>query len=121
MATADDTGLATLQAESNVGLNRIVEGNVIHLTDENVLIDVGFKSEGVIPLSEWEEGEELPQAGDTVKVLIEELEDGSTQMDDPFSMISLSKRKAEKILAWQEMMKTVEEGQVVTGTVTRKI
>ena len=36
-------------------------------------------------------------------------------------MISLSKRKAEKILAWQEMMKTIEEGQVVTGTCTRKI
>ncbi len=42
-------------------------------------------------------------------------------LDDPFGMISLSKRKAEKILAWQEMMKTIQEGQVVTGTCTRKI
>ena len=41
--------------------------------------------------------------------------------DDPHGMVWLSKRKAEKILQWEKMMKTVQEGQVVTGTVTRKI
>jgi len=86
-----------------------------------VLVDVGFKSEGTIPLSEWEEEEEKPEVGTTIKVLVEEVEDATGTTEDPYGMISLSKRKAEKIIAWQEMMKTIEEGQVVTGTCTRKI
>ncbi len=121
MAGADETGLATLEAEHDIGLNKIVEGRVIRVSDEFVLVDVGFKSEGVISLREWEDEDELPQVGDTFQVLVEDLEDNAGKADDPYGMITLSKRKAEKIIAWTEMMKTVEEGQVVTGTVTRKI
>ena len=121
MSGDSDTSLATMEAQAPVNLNEILEGRVIRVNDEDVLIDVGFKSEGVISLTEWGEEEEKPVTGDLIKVLVEELEDGTTIKDDPFSMISLSKRKAEKIIAWQEMMKTVEEGQIVTGTVTRKI
>ncbi len=119
VAVADETDFASGDPDAVIDLNKIVEGKIIRVSDDNVLIDVGFKSEGVIPLDEWEEDEEPPKAGDSVKVLIEELDDG--RADDPYGMITLSKRKAEKILAWQEMMKTVEEGQVVTGAVTRKI
>ena len=121
MSGDSDTSLATMAAQAPVNLNEILEGRVIRVNDGDVLIDVGFKSEGVISLTEWGEEEEKPVTGDLIKVLVEELEDGTTIKDDPFSMISLSKRKAEKIIAWQEMMKTVEEGQIVTGTVTRKI
>ncbi len=121
MAGADETGLATLEAEHDIGLNKIVEGRVIRVSDEFVLVDVGFKSEGVISLREWEDEDELPKEGDTFQVLVEDLEDSTGKVDDPYGMITLSKRKAEKIIAWTEMMKTVEEGQVVTGTVTRKI
>ena len=94
---------------------------MIRVDDDRVLVDVGFKSEGTIPLSEWEEEEEKPEVGTTIKVLVEEVEDATGTTEDPYGMISLSKRKAEKIIAWQEMMKTIEEGQVVTGTCTRKI
>ena len=45
-------------------VNNIVEGRVVRMDDEAVLVDVGFKSEGTIPLNEWEEGEEPPQIGD---------------------------------------------------------
>ena len=119
VSVAYDESLDTAQSDEIIDLNKIVEGRVIRVGDGNVLIDVGFKSEGVIPANEWEEGDKPPQPGDIVQVLVEELDDGSS--DDPYGMITLSKRKAEKIIAWQEMMKTVEEGQVVTGTVTRKI
>ena len=119
VAVADETDFITGDPDAIIDLNRIVEGKIIRVSDGNVLIDVGFKSEGVIPLDEWEEEEEQPEPGQTVKVLVEELDDG--RADDPYGMITLSKRKAEKIIAWQEMMKTVEEGQVVTGAVTRKI
>jgi small subunit ribosomal protein S1 len=121
MSGADTEGLKAMEAESDIDLNKIVEGTVIRINDDNVLIDVGFKSEGVISLQEWEEDEEQPKPGDTFQVLVEDLEDNMGRADDPYGMITLSKRKAEKIIAWTEMMKTVEEGQVVTGTVTRKI
>ncbi len=120
MAGVDNGGLATIEADQEIDLNKIVDGKVIRISDENVLVDVGFKSEGVIPLDDWEE-DEPPSVGDVIKVLVEDLEDNTGRADDPYGMITLSKRKAEKIIAWQEMMKTVEEGQVVTGEVTRKI
>ncbi len=104
-----------------VDINRIVEGRIIRVDDEAVLIDVGFKSEGTIPRDEWDEHEPPPEVGQDIQVLVEDLEDDMGQTDDPYGMISLSKRKAEKILTWQEMMKKVQEGEVVTGQVTRKI
>jgi small subunit ribosomal protein S1 len=58
--------------------------------------------------------------GDTIRVLVEDLEDMGPQQDDR-GMIVLSKRKAEKIEKWLKVMETVKEGDVVTGTVTRKI
>ena len=121
MSGVDDQGIATIEAEAGIELNKIVDGRIVRVSDDAVLVDVGFKSEGIIGLDEWEGEEERPEVGQTVKVLVEEVEDGFGGAEDPFGMISLSKRKAEKILTWQDMMKTVEEGQVVTGQVTRKI
>jgi small subunit ribosomal protein S1 len=118
---AEETGLSTIESDLDVDLNSIVEGRVIRIDEDRVLVDVGFKSEGTIPLSEWEEEEQTPQIGERIKVLVEDVEDTTGGGGDPYGMISLSKRKAEKILAWQEMMKTIKEGQVVTGTCTRKI
>ena len=121
LLSAEETGLSSIESDADVDVNSIIDGRIIRIDDDRVLVDVGFKSEGTIPLSEWEEEEEQPAVGSTIKVLVEEVEDASGGTDDPYGMISLSKRKAEKILAWQEMMKTIEEGQVVTGTCIRKI
>ena len=117
----DGTVLGTMEGEASFDVNSIVVGRIIRIDDDIVLVDVGFKSEGSIPRSEWDEDEEPPVVGQTFQVLIEDLEDEFGRADDPHGMVSLSKRKAAKIIAWQEMMKTVHEGQVVTGTVTRKI
>lgn len=100
---------------------KIVDGRIVEINDEWALIDVGFKSEGTVSLDEWGADEDQPKIGETVVVLIEEMEDELGAADDPYGMISLSKRKAEKILEWEELMKTISEGQVVTGTVIRKI
>ena len=121
MASADEVDLATtIETEVAGEVNSIVEGRVIRVDDGSVLVDVGFKSEGRIPLTEWEEEEDPPHVGDVLKVLIEDVEDG-TGFVESYDMVQLSKRKAEKILAWQDMMKTVHEGQVVTGKCIRKI
>ena len=104
-----------------VSVNQIVQGSIIRVEGDFVLVDVGYKSEGIILRSEWEESEPPPRPGQTLKVLIEEVEDVAGPVDDVRGMISLSKRKAEKIEAWMKVMETVHEGDVVTGLVTRKI
>ncbi len=101
--------------------NKIIEGRVLRIEGDNVLVDVGYKSEGTIALAEWEEGEDPPQVGQRLKVLIEEVEDLQGGMTESGGMITLSKRKAEKIEAWLKVMETVHENDVVTGVVTRKI
>src|SRR3972149_4741370 len=104
-----------------MNLNQIVQGRVLRVEGDVVLVDVGYKSEGIIFRSEWEEGEPLPAPGSTVKVLIEDVEDIHGLVDDARGMVTLSKRKAEKIEAWMKVIETVKEGDVVTGLVTRKI
>jgi large subunit ribosomal protein L5 len=107
--------------EKEVDVNKIVEGRVRRIQDQMVLIDIGFKSEGLVPLEEWnEEGVEPPKEGDIVKVLVEELEDESG-IEDVHGMVHLSKRKADKILQWEDMISKVKEGDVIKGMVTRKI
>ncbi|MFO0014087.1 MAG: 30S ribosomal protein S1 [Planctomycetota bacterium] len=120
--SAEDMLLDSLEdANKQFDVNQIVEGKIVEINDEFVVVDVGFKSEGAIPRNEWEEGEPAPEVGQKIKVLIEEVEDQHTNLEEVRNMISLSKRKAEKIIQWETMMSSVQEGQVVTGTVTRKI
>jgi small subunit ribosomal protein S1 len=105
---------------ANIALNQIVEGRVLRIEGDLVLVDVGYKSEGTIPLNEWDQDEAPPEPGQIVKVLIEEIEDANAVLEEA-GMISLSKRKAEKIEAWMKVMETVHENDIVTGLVTRKI
>ena len=106
-------------SSATLAVNSVLEGRVLRVDDEFVLVDVGYKSEGQIPRSEWEEGEPAPQIGDTVKVLLEEFEDGA--LEEQRGMITLSKRKARRIEDWLKVMESVHENDVVTGYVTRKI
>ncbi len=105
----------------DVDVNQIVEGKIIRIDDEFVLVDVGYKSEGMIPRNEWEpEDPDQPEVGQVIRVLVEDVEDSNGWLDDR-GMIVLSKRKAEKIEKWMKVMETVHEGDVVSGLVTRKI
>jgi len=104
-----------------LAVNKIITGKVLRVDNEFVLVDVGYKSEGMIPLGEWEEWEEPPTPGQEVKVLIEDVEDVFGRTEEGRGMITLSKRKAEKIEAWVNVVKNTHEGDIVTGTVIRKI
>ncbi len=106
---------------AEIAVNQIVTGRVLRVEGEFVLVDVGYKSEGMILRNEWEENQPPPEPGQTIKVLIEDVEDVAGSLEDSRGMIALSKRKAEKIEAWIKVMEAVHEGDVVTGTVTRKI
>ena len=119
LAMGDAASGATSVATIDLDENSIVEGRIIRVDDEFVLVDVGYKSEGQIPRNEWDENEDPPQVGQEIKVLIEEV-DESTDMEAR-GLIALSKRKARKIEEWNKVMDSVKEGDVVTGIVTRKI
>ncbi|MFP6613043.1 MAG: 30S ribosomal protein S1 [Pirellulales bacterium] len=105
---------------AELGVNQIVTGRILRVDSEFVLVDVGYKSEGMIPVNEWDDDDDEPEVGQEVDVLIEDVEDvqGIGELDD---MILLSKRKAKKIREWERVMETVSEEDVVTGNVTRKI
>lgn len=106
--------------EAGMDLNKIVEGKILRIADEQALVDVGFKSEGLINLDEWDETEPPPQVGDLIRVLVEELEE-ETGLEEVQGMVHLSKRKAKKIDDWTRIMNSMAEGQIVKGMVTRKI
>ncbi len=97
--------------------NKIVHGKVLEIRGDMVVIDIGYKSEGLISLDEWRDESGIgsaPKAGETVEVLLETLEgeDGS---------IALSFRKAKRQKEWEAVLAKHKEGDVVGGAVLKKI
>ena len=92
----------------------IVPGRVVEVVGDQVVVDVGYKSEGLVPLDEWEDNEPPPQPGDQIEVLLE-------GMDDETGEVVLSRKKAHRIRAWERVVSVHREGDVVSGKVTRKI
>lgn len=108
----------TFSEEENFDVNNIVKGRVLHIAGDEVVVDVGYKSEGVIPLEEWkDDGMDKvvpPKPGDEIMVLLESVEDES-------GAIVLSYRKAKRQKEWEDIISKHKEGDVVEGAVTRKI
>ncbi len=92
---------------------QIVKGRILSVSSREVLIDVGYKSEGIIPIEEFDDPSQL-KAGDEVEVLLESVED-----DEGF--IVLSKRKAEKVKGWERLLSVAKEGDLLEGKITRKV
>jgi len=91
----------------------ILTGRISGVSGNEVVVDVGLKSEGYIPINEWDDPASI-KVGDKIAVLIEALEsDGGT--------IVLSKRKADRIRGWEMVMAECQEGKKISGKVTRKI
>ncbi|MCH7527248.1 MAG: 30S ribosomal protein S1 [Planctomycetes bacterium] len=92
----------------------ILKGRVVSRAGDAVIIDVGLKSEGTVPVREWTESDDTVEVGDEIDVWLESIESDS-------GTIVLSKRKADRILNWQRIIATKNEGDVVRGRVMRKI
>src|SRR5688500_14970839 len=91
----------------------IVKSKVLRVTDNAVILDVGFKSEGSVPLDEFKDPQSLKE-GDEVEVFLEHLEDQE-------GAVVLSKKKADFMRVWEKIRVAHESDQPVEGTLTKKI
>ena len=91
----------------------IVKATVLRKTDNAVILDVGFKSEGSVPLDEFRDPENL-QDGDEVEVFLESLEDSE-------GVVVLSKKKADFLRVWEKIKDAYDNDRPVPGVLKRKI
>ncbi|MEP0841741.1 MAG: 30S ribosomal protein S1 [Phycisphaerae bacterium] len=112
--TTNDAIAATIdQTIGNFQAGTILKGRIVGTVGDDVIIDVGLKSEGIIPANEWDDRSAI-DVGDTVDVWLETVESDS-------GLVVISKRKADRILNWQRIVETSREGDTVRGKVMRKI
>ena len=92
----------------------ILKGCIVGLNKDFVIIDVGLKSEGQVAKTEFDDGAIDLTVGDEIEVLLESLE-------DRHGAVALSKRKADRIRGWEEILHSRNEGDIIEGRVMRKI
>ncbi|HEX7485871.1 MAG TPA: 30S ribosomal protein S1 [Vicinamibacterales bacterium] len=100
----------------NIAEGEVVKGTVLKVTDSEVIVDVGYKSEGIIGVQEFldENGQVTVQPGDIVDVLLERTEDRD-------GYVVLSREKAEKMKIWDDVEKAFVDKKVVIGRVIERI
>jgi len=92
--------------------NEIVKGRVTSINDGDVVLDINFKSDGLVSLSEFRDTPDL-EVGDSVDVYVE-------QQEDARGRLVLSRRKAKLLRAWENIVDSYENGTVIKGTVISK-
>lgn len=94
----------------------VVIGKIISVDKDHVLVDIGYKSEGQIRISEFmdENGETNIAVGDKVEVMVE-------WWDDENEVVVLSKEKAEKVKVWEEIKKAYDADEAIEGTIVSRV
>ncbi len=112
------TDMSSLYDESfrQFSEGEIIKGTIIQVRDKEVVVDVGFKSEGIIPIDEFRDnrGHVHVKIGDKVEVFLEETENSD-------GYVVLSKDKADKAKVWEDLAKVHQEDGVVTGRVIERV
>ncbi len=98
---------------SDLREGEIISGKVLGVTRDDVIVDVGFKSEGIIPIEEFPEPVNI-SVGDDIEVYLDAFEDQNGQL-------VLSKRKADFLRVWDRIRESYESGELVPGRVSRRI
>jgi len=101
------------QSELGFAEGEIVKGTIIELRAKEILVDIGYKSEGTVPKNEFQDDQEI-NVGDQIDVLIERLENKD-------GMLVLSKEKAEFKKNWEQILEVANEGARVTGRVKAQV
>ncbi len=113
----DRAALAALYEETfkNLEEGTITEGHVVAVTKDKVVVDIGYKSEGMIPNDQFSTEElQTIKVGDLLKVYIEECEDADGNL-------VLSKEKADKMKIWEELEKLFNDGKSIDGKIVARI
>jgi small subunit ribosomal protein S1 len=97
----------------DISKDQRVLGSVVAINDSEIMVDVGFKSEGVVTREEFAEGE-LPKIGDQIEVFVDNLEDENGQM-------ILSKRKADFMRIWERIKEVFAAGETIEGRIINRI
>ena len=97
----------------DVKQGELVKGKLVRIQDDNVIIDVGFKSEGTIPRSEFGEDANL-EVGQEVEVVLESVEDQEGNL-------VLSKTRADFLRIWEKVLRAHETGEIVEGKIIKRI
>jgi len=102
-----------LDTISDISAHQVISGRIIGMNEKEVLVDIGFKSEGIITRDEFSD-KKLPEIGEKINVYLEKLEDrkGNT---------ILSKIKADFMHRWKELHEIYENGDILKGTIVRRI
>lgn len=91
----------------------ILKGRIVEITKDHVVVDVGLKSEGLVPIEEFTEPSEIA-LGSEVEVFLDQAENANGQ-------IVLSREKAKRLRQWEFILEHCEEGSIVKGRVLRKV
>jgi len=114
----EEVTMSELYEESlrRVQEGEVVRGRIVSLTKDYVMVDIGYKSEGQIPISEFTtpDGEVTAKVGDQVEALLESREDEE-------GPLMLSKTKASRLKVWEEISYAFHNEGVVEGTITAKV
>ncbi|MCK9559078.1 MAG: 30S ribosomal protein S1 [Candidatus Marinimicrobia bacterium] len=112
-ADAEDRAKIYESSLKDVSKDQRVLGSVVAINDNEIMVDVGFKSEGIVSRDEFEEGE-LPKIGDQIEVFVDVLEDENGQM-------ILSKRKADFMRIWERIKEVYASGETIEGKIINRI
>jgi len=96
-----------------IAVGEVVKGKIVQISKGEALIDIGYKSEGIISLSNFDSPEDL-KVGDELEVLIESKENQD-------GMVGLSLEKADFIKNWGKIQKAYNSGEIIKGKITKKI
>ncbi len=104
------------QQMDSIKLGNIVTGTIVNIGKEMVTVDIGFKSEGVVPTQQFQDinGKIDVKVGDETEVFI-------LQLENEHGQVILSREKAMQKRVWEHVEKTFAEGGLVTGKVTQKV
>lgn len=102
--------------ESDIRAGDIVKGTIVEVQPDYVLVDINYKSEGLIPMSEFRvvEGSDSIKPGDEIEVYVDKIENDN-------GMIVLSKEKADMMRAWTDISRAAENQEHIEGTVISKV
>ncbi len=92
---------------SNVSSNEVIEGTITAMSKRDVVVNIGYKSEGIIPISEFRYDPDL-KVGDKVEVYVESAEDKSGQL-------ALSHKKARQLKSWDRVNEALEKDEIIKG------